>query len=123
MKKANRALTPGAVDPAATKEIVLAKGYAASRRPTLWQALKLKGQAMKRYGVPLTPRGWHGCVLDHLVPLELGGQPLDLANVWPQPKGESHIKDRDEYALRRRLSLGAISLADAQAFFIVKWSV
>jgi hypothetical protein len=119
---ANRSLTPGAWDPTATRAVVCTKGYAKTRRPTIWQSLKLKSQAMKLYGIARTPTGWHSYTLDHLVPLELGGMPLTLDNAWPQPKAEAKRKDRDENAQRRMVCDGTASLAAAQEFFVIWWS-
>jgi hypothetical protein len=121
--KAKRALTPGAVDPLATREAVCVKGYATARRPTIWQALKLKGQAMKLYGLPLTPANWHSHTLDHLIPLELGGMPLTLDNAWPQSKVNAKRKDVDENAKQRAVCAGTTTLAMAQQFFVNNWSV
>lgn len=121
--KANRTITPGAFDPAATREQVCMSSYATHRRPSRWQALKLKRQALKAYGLsPLNPLNWHGYRLDHLVPLELGGMPLDLRNVWPQPRAEAALKDRDEGAQHRAVCRGDVTLADAQQEMISTWS-
>jgi len=119
---ADRTLTPGAYDPTATAGMVCAKGYATSRRPGIWASLKLKGQAMKAYGIPRTPLGWHAYTLDHLIPLELGGMPLTLENAWPQLKAEAKLKDRDENAQHRAVCARTTLLSTAQQFFIARWS-
>ncbi len=58
----------------------------------------------REYGVP--HERWRGFTVDHLVPIELGGEPFgvvdgrwDLRNVWPQPKAEARRKDAVEDAL------------------------
>lgn len=120
--KANRVLTPGAVDSTATAAIVCTKGYAKSRRPGIWASLKLKGQALKRYGLARTPANWHAYTLDHLIPLELAGMPLTLDNAWPQLKADAKLKDRDENAQKRAVCAGAVSLVAAQSYFVDHWS-
>lgn len=121
---ANRTLTPGAYDALATAVDACVKGYATRRRPTVWQALKLKRQALQRYGLsPLNPLNWSGYTLDHLVPLELGGLPLSLLNVWPQLKADAKRKDAEENHLRRLVCTGTITLAAAQQAMIADWSV
>lgn len=123
MNRANPLLTPGSVDPLATRKTVCVPGYAKARRPSIWQALKLKGQALRRYGLPTgNPLNWHRFTLDHLVPLELGGMPLDILNVWPQAKALAKSKDRDENKLRRDVCDGTTTLAQAQRRIIGTWS-
>lgn len=120
--KANRLLTPGAFDPLATRQIICTKGYATSRRPTIWQSLKLKAQAMKLYGIPRTPLNWHKYTLDHLIPLELGGIALSLNNAWPQLKTTAKTKDLDENRLKREVCNLLVDLRAAQQFFVDRWS-
>lgn len=121
--KANRALTPGAWDPAATRADVCTPGYAKARRPGLWAGLKLKGQALTHYGLSRTPTNWHAYTMDHLVPLELGGVPLTLDNAWPQLKAAAKLKDRDEGAQHRAVCAGTTQLVAAQVFFVDNWSL
>lgn len=122
MQKADKTMTPGSFDPAVTIEQVLESGFSASRRPTRWQALKLKGKVMKAYGIRLTPAGWHAYTLDHLVPLSLGGMPLDINNLWPQYKDDAKAKDRDEAYYLKMARKRAFSLATVQQWFMVSWS-
>ena len=120
--RARRDLTPGSFDPTATNLKVCLSGYARQRRPNRWVMLKLKGQAMRRYGLALTPANWHAHVLDHLVPLELGGLPTDPANLWPQTKLGARLKDVDENAQKRAVCAGHTDLAAAQQFFMERWT-
>ena len=120
--RARRDLTPGSFDPTATKPVVCLSGYARLRRPNSWVMLKLKGQAMRRYGLAVTPINWHTHTLDHLVPLELGGLPTDPANLWPETKTGAKVKDLDENRLRRAVCAGTMTLTDAQQFFITHWT-
>jgi len=54
-----------------------------------------------------------GYVIDHLVPLELGGS-NDVRNLWPQPRNEARAKDRIEDELHETVCSGRIRLVDAQ---------
>jgi hypothetical protein len=91
------ALTPGAIGghPVA---IVCRRGFAASIRPPYdyaWRRFRV--EVFERYGIPHAL--WRGYTIDHLVPLELDGAPMDLRNVWPEPKTEAVTKDGVENAL------------------------
>lgn len=47
--------------------------------------------------------GPHGCEVDHLISLELGGANA-IENLWPQPfdgKWNAHVKDRLELRLHK----------------------
>lgn len=110
---------PGAV---ATTDatIVCARGYAERVRPrgALWRTIK---EAL--YERASLPRGdRYGYVADHIVPLELGGAPADLENLWLQPYDESHAKDRVEDALKILVCDGRMSLVDAQRRIAHNWT-
>lgn len=78
----------------------------------------LKRAVFKSYGIGLLRRLFY--VIDHLVPLELCGlntQP----NLWPQPRGEAKLKDRDESRLAAAVHAGVMTLADAQAEMLRTW--
>jgi len=36
---------------------------------------------------------------DHLIPLELGGHPTDLRNIWLQPIAQAQLKNQVEFGL------------------------
>lgn len=52
-------------------------------------------------------------VVDHLIPRELGGAD-DVRNLWPQPKAEAKVKDREENRLHRAVCAGTVDLATAR---------
>ena len=60
---------------------------------------------------------------DHLIPLELGGDPTDPRNLWPQryERPGAHEKDTVETFLRRQVCSGVISLAQAQNMIATDW--
>ena len=61
---------------------------------------------------------------DHLISLELGGNPTDPKNLWPEPytvtladgtETGAHVKDAFESKLKSQVCAGKLTLADAQA--------
>jgi hypothetical protein len=111
-------LTPGATVPRITAAQVCTPGYASSVRPRGHEWYELKNETYARYGIA---RGHHyGFVGDHLVPIELGGAPDSVDNVWPQPYQDAHEKDYYEDALHLLVCDGRMSLEDAQRR-IVNW--
>ncbi len=63
-------------------------------------------------GIPKSE--WHKYVVDHKIPLELGGS-NDLSNLQIQDKATGHRKDKVENYLARKVRDGEMSLSDAQA--------
>ena len=62
--------------------------------------------------------------LDHVISLELGGPPDDVANLWPEPctgDANAHQKDAVETTLETEVCRGAVSLADAQRMIASDW--
>jgi hypothetical protein len=120
------ACTPGAIDPrvttANTATTICTAGYTATVRPPESVTERIKRDQMAAYGLQGQPLS--GYELDHLISLELGGSPDDVANLWPQPwTGEpnAHQKDAVETYLRREVCRGAIALADAQRMIATDW--
>lgn len=109
-------LTPGGADlvPVA---ILCKPGYSATRRNV---TATMKRRVYLSYGlVPVEPY-----VIDHLVPLEIGGT-NDVANLWPQPvKGVygSKAKDRLEGAVRRDICGGKVTVRAGQREFRGDWT-
>ncbi len=58
---------------------------------------------------------------DHLIPLELGGDPRDPRNLWPEPGASPNPKDRLENALHTAVCAGRVTLADAQRVMATDW--
>ena len=136
--RAGRALpdsrcSPGSTDPAvkqtvedsyiqartaAARAIVCAPGRAARVRPPSSYTQPLKLVLMRRYGSVGSPAQYQ---LDHLIPLELGGAPRDISNLWPQPIGYAHTKDTVENALHRLVCDGVISLWVARGLIAIDW--
>ena len=50
---------------------------------------------------------------DHLISLELGGDPTDPRNLWPEPRPHAEEVDRIENQLNGKVCSGEITLAEA----------
>jgi hypothetical protein len=66
---------------------------------------------MREYGVPGSPTQYQE---DHLISLELGGDPADPRNLWPEPYPRASDVDSIENDLNAKVCSGSLSLADAQ---------
>ena len=100
---ANSQLTPGRASGAARC------GEAArtsSAQPPVRERL------LEAYGVWWRPQLY---VLDHLIPVELGGHPTAVLNLWPQLSTRSAATDRLERHLARKVCAGTLSLRAARA--------
>jgi hypothetical protein len=61
---------------------------------------------------------------DHLISLELGGDPRSPDNLWPEPwfgAWNAHIKDVLENTLHKMVCAGQIPLRDAQRAIATNW--
>jgi hypothetical protein len=117
-------LTPGASDPAVTQanihSTICQHGYTRLVRPPFQVSNRLKHQVMDLYHVAGST---HDYELDHLVPLELGGSPTALNNLWPQSwtSPGAHEKDNVELYLHDRVCQGSMTLLDAQHAIATDW--
>ena len=119
--------TPGAVDARVTQDNIQATicqpGYTQTVRPPTSYTTPLKRQLMAAYG--LTDQPLADYELDHLISLEIGGDPRSPANLWPEPWGgpnNAHQKDAIENFLHRQVCAGVIALSDAQREIATAWS-
>ncbi|MEI6624130.1 MAG: hypothetical protein WCP28_19730 [Actinomycetes bacterium] len=62
-----------------------------------------------------------GFEFDHDIPLEVGGAPDAVANLWPQPIAASHVKDQLENKIHALVCSGSITLDEGQAAFTGDW--
>ena len=99
-------MTPGAVDPAATCDVVC-NGTTRERR----HVAAAEGRGACSYNIQKAERSFYE--IDHLVPLAIGGANV-VANLWPQPWAEADQKDVLEVELQRRVCLGLLNEAQAQ---------
>ncbi|HZQ16846.1 MAG TPA: hypothetical protein VFA82_08750 [Gaiellaceae bacterium] len=108
--------TPGALNPAVTQatigSTICRRGWTATVRPPVSYTNALKLRQLAQYGLRGPPSAFQE---DHLISLELGGDPVDPRNLWPEPYPRAAAVDRIENELRSRVCSGALSLAAAQA--------
>jgi hypothetical protein len=118
--------TPGAANPQVTQlniaSTICKSGWTATVRPPTSYTNDLKTRQLKQYGEagPLSLYEE-----DHLIPLEVGGDPRDPRNLYPQPYAGSEgarVKDKEETSLKKAVCGGRMKLADAQAKILQDWT-
>lgn len=93
-----------------------ASGYAHAHRNV---PRTVRDHVYNRYGLKLDQRkGW---VIDHRLPLELGGSNAE-SNLFPQPRAEAKVKDREESRLHRAVCSGQMTLSTAQSEMLRNWT-
>jgi hypothetical protein len=112
---ASPALTPGALNPDVTQAniatTICARGWTKTIRPPTEYTDALKLRQLREYGLSGDPSEFQE---DHLISLELGGDPRDARNLWPEPYPRAREVDAIENELNARVCSGEMSLADAQ---------
>jgi hypothetical protein len=114
----DKACTPGAIFPNATKDQICQSGYSRGVRNVPFSE---KDQVYAEYGIQSHSPGQYE--VDHLISLELGGS-NDIANLWPEaasPQPGFHEKDQVENYLHDQVCSGALSLHDAQVEIATDW--
>ncbi|MDF3300055.1 hypothetical protein P3H78_15735 [Streptomyces sp. K1PA1] len=128
----DRTCTPGAISPAVTqanlKSTVCRKGgYTSGVRPSAYVTGKEKRLNAASYG--FTGR-MGDAEYDHLISLQLGGDPNDPRNLWVEPADPGHKKgagvnnkkDPVETKLHTALCSGKITLVQAQQAIATDWT-
>jgi hypothetical protein len=118
--------TPGALNPAVTQATInttiCRAGFTQAVRPPTSYTTPLERQLMDAYGfVGASPADFE---LDHLISLELGGAPRDVANLWPEAYAGNRgarQKDRVENYLHAQVCAGARTLSEAQRLIATDW--
>lgn len=114
----DRACTPGAVFPHATRSKICRVGYTRGVRNV---PDRVKRLVYRRYGITRHPRGTYE--MDHLVPLELGGS-NKIVNLFPEaavPRPGFHEKDVLENSLHASVCDGSMKLRTAQHLIAENW--
>jgi hypothetical protein len=126
----NASLTPGATNPDITQDNIaetICNPHWSTRsiRPREEYTNRLKHEQIDEYGDKDTDaRDYEE---DHLIPLELGGNPTDPKNLWPEaydtsiPDGGAKYKDKVETYLHDEVCAGRLPLAQAQQQIAVDW--
>ena len=125
----NKIATPGVLNTTVTQAniatTVCKSGWTATIRPTVTYTNKLKDTQLKTTYLAYT-KMWgpaaSGYEEDHLISLQLGGNPSDPKNLWPEPYAGNGARKKDvvETALKRLVCAGTLKLADAQKA-ILNW--
>lgn len=118
-------LTPGVLNPSVTQaninKTICVSGWTSTIRPTSSYTTALKVKQMKQYGLTGSTADYEE---DHLISLELGGNPTDPKNLWPESyktTPNAHEKDQTENALKKAVCAGSITLKQAQGIIATDW--
>ena len=117
--------TSGAIDPKVTQEninsTICVSGYTSTVRPSTSVTNKIKVEQMQAYGFTDSMSNYE---LDHFIPLELGGSPASVSNLFPEPYAEPYgarSKDKVENYLHKQVCNGSITLTVAQEEIKTNW--
>jgi hypothetical protein len=107
--------TPGVLNPNVTqaniRSTVCRHGWTDTIRPPTSYTNALKARQMRRYGETGSISDYQE---DHLISLELGGNPTDPRNLWPEPYPRASDVDQIENELNAQVCSGQLTLAEAQ---------
>jgi hypothetical protein len=108
-------LTPGSLNPAVTQATIASTicvhGWTSTVRPPTSYTNALKERQLPEYGEAGPPSAYQE---DHLISLELGGNPTDPENLWPEPYPRASDVDKIENELNAKVCSGELSLSAAQ---------
>ena len=108
-------MTPGVASVAVTQANIAAticrSGWTKTIRPPTEYTTGLKLKQMRQYGERGSPSAYQE---DHLISLELGGDPTDPRNLWPEPYPRASAVDQIENELNHDVCAGTLSLQAAQ---------
>lgn len=123
----DRKVTPGAINlnvvQANIGTTICVSGWTKTIRPPASYTNKLKKQQLAD-GVYKSIEPLNAFEEDHLISLEIGGNPTDPKNLWPQhwsPPWGAHQKDQLENYLKRAVCTGKMTLAQAQKEVATDW--
>jgi hypothetical protein len=107
--------TPGVLNPDVTqaniRSTICRSGWTTTIRPPVEYTNPLKARQMRQYGDSGSLSDYQE---DHLISLELGGNPTDPRNLWPEPYPRAADVDKIENELNSEVCSGQLTLAQAQ---------
>jgi hypothetical protein len=122
----DRECTPGMIDPNVTQDninmTICFSGWTTRVRPSTVYTNRLKVYGIIDYNYRDVNKSFYE--EDHLIPLELGGNPTDPKNLWPQPYVWTYgarDKDRLENYLNKLVCDGLMPLTEAQNEIATDW--
>ena len=118
--------TPGAINPDVTQaniyKTICVRGWTRSVRPPEDYTYRLKREQLREWGY--SDQQTRDYEEDHLIPLELGGNPTSPQNLWPEPRHgpwNARVKDRLENYLHGEVCAGRMPLEEAQREIAADW--
>jgi len=90
-------------------------------RPPVSYTSRLKREQMLEWRLPGRPSDYEE---DHFISLELGGNPTDPRNLWPEPydpRPGAKEKDVVENYLHKQVCAGVTTLGEAQKAIVTDW--
>lgn len=122
----NPSMTPGVTNSDVTQanigQTICVRGYTKTIRPPAYYTNRLKKEQISRYGyADRNPRHYEE---DHLIPLEIGGNPMDPRNLWPEPRNSEYSageKDKLENRLHELVCAHQLPLTQAQQEIATNW--
>jgi hypothetical protein len=128
--KADLRCTPGAFNPAVTQATInttiCVVGWTNTIRPPSSYTTQMKNEQKPEYGEANVSNA--SLEEDHLVPLELGGNPHDPTNLWPEPRDSispgqgAETKDQEESSLKEKVCSGQMTLDAARQKMLADWT-
>jgi hypothetical protein len=119
--------TPGVYNSAVTqstiKSTICVSGWTATVRPPTSYTNPLKVEQIAEYGYKDTSTSSYE--EDHFIPLELGGDPRNPKNLWPEPYSGTKTattKDGVETKLKNAVCKGTITLSAARTAMKNNWT-
>jgi hypothetical protein len=107
--------TPGVLNPNVTqaniRSTICRHGWTETIRPPTSYTDALKRKQMRQYAETGSLSDYQE---DHLISLELGGNPTDPRNLWPEPYPRASDVDKIENELNAEVCSGQLTLAQAQ---------
>ncbi len=107
--------TPGVLNPDVTQQnirsTICKHGWTSTIRPPVSYTNALKAKQMRQYGETGPMSAYQE---DHLISLEMGGNPTDPRNLWPEPYPRASQMDQIENELNSQICDGSLTLAQAQ---------
>ena len=107
--------TPGVLNSDVTqaniRSTVCRHGWTDTIRPPVEYTNNLKRKQMRLYDETGSTSDYQE---DHLISLELGGNPTDPRNLWPEPYPRATDVDKIENELHAEVCSGQLTLAQAQ---------
>ena len=124
----NQQVTPGATNSMVTQEnvhsTICVSGYTKTIRPSTSYTNHLKfSQLDSGYNYKGDTRA-SDYEEDHLGPLEVGGSPTSVKNLWPEPwliSWNAGKKDQLENKIHSLVCSGALTLVEGQKIFMTSW--